>query len=316
MTNDEWLETPAAAAMTNFMAVIMGTLASSLGGVIGGFFTKVGTAFFTHLLDEAKKERGDADAPDDKLTEKLRQQLDPEREDPRRNGMTVVAIWSAFESSFDDFTKAVITERPEVLRDREDVAKIRVPVTQLFADGDEKADVILDALKDVAAKGAGTRRCESILKYLDLSDRVPKPISDVVYQSQMVRHIWAHRVGIADAQFVKNAGGLGFKEGDLVSVDMQHLIDYLSAVVMYAMIVMNRHRKLHGLEPVTGVLVNNEKTSGTLREAYHKLYFNEDSEPGKSPTESDDPPASPAPRNAEAPRARKSLPDSTEALRL
>lgn len=304
MTHDEWLETPAAAAMTNFMAVIMGTLASSLGGVIGGFFTKVGTAFFTYLLDEAKKERGEADAPDDKLTEKLRQQLDPNREDPRRNGLTVVAIWSAFESSFDDFVKAFIMERPESLRDKEDISKVRVPMTQLFADGDEKAGVILDGIKDAAAKGAGTRRCESILKYIDLSETVPKPIRDTVYQSQMVRHIWAHRVGVADAQFVKNAGGLGFKEGDLVAINTQQLIDYLSAIVLYAMIVMNRHRKLHGLDPVTGVLANNEKTSGTLREAYHRLYFAEDSSPGTSPSGSDAPPASPVPPSEEAPPAQ------------
>jgi hypothetical protein len=37
MTNDEWLETPAADAITNFLAVMMGTLASAMGGVIGGF---------------------------------------------------------------------------------------------------------------------------------------------------------------------------------------------------------------------------------------------------------------------------------------
>ncbi|WP_396926659.1 hypothetical protein [Mycolicibacterium sp.] len=270
MTQDEWLETPAADAITNFLAVMMGTLASAMGGAIGGILTKIGTSFFTFLIDEGKAERGDT-SPDDKLTQKLRQQLDPDREDPRRNGLTIVAIWSAFESSFDDFAKALIMERPDALRGK-DISRIKVPITQLFADGEEKAEVVLDGIKDAVGKGAGVSRCEAILKYVDLSGSVPKEIQEAVYHSQMIRHIWAHRVGIADAQFVQKAKQLGFGEGELVTVDTQQLVDYLSAIILYAMILMNRHRQVHGLEPVTGILDTNENTSGTMREAFHNLY--------------------------------------------
>lgn len=276
MTQDEWLDTPAADAITNFLAVMMGTLASGMGGAIGGILTKVGTSFFTYLMDGAKAERGDNGA-DDKLTQKLRQQLDPDREDPRRNGLIIVAIWSAFESSFDDFAKALIMERPEALRNK-DISKIKVPITQLFADGEEKAEVVLNGIKDAVGKGAGVSRCEEILKYVDLSGEVPREIKDSVYHSQMIRHIWAHRVGVADAKFVSKAKQLGFSEGELVAVDTQQLIDYLSAVIMYAMIIMNRHRQLHGLEPVTGIMDSNENTSGTMREAFQNLYASEKSE--------------------------------------
>lgn len=281
MTNDEWLDTPAADAITNFLAVMIGTLASAMGGAVGGILTKIGTSFFMYLLDESKTERGDADA-NDMLTQKLRQQLDPDREDPRRNGLIIVSMWSAFESSFDDFAKALIMEHPEALKGK-DISKIRVPITQLFADGEEKAEVVLDGIKDAVGKGAGVSRCEDILKYLDLSEGVPKEIKDAVYHSQMIRHIWAHRVGIADAQFVQKAGRLGFGEGDLVSLDTQQLIDYISAITFYAIIIMNRHRKFHGLEPVTGILDNNEKTNGTLREAFHNLYITDDSAPVTTP---------------------------------
>lgn len=276
MTQDEWLETPAADAITNFLAVIMGTLASGMGGTIGGILTKIGTSFVTYLMDEGKAERGDT-SPDDKLTQKLRQQLDPDREDPRRNGLIIVAIWSAFESSFDDFVKALIIECPEAMRDK-DISRIKVSITQLFADGEDKAAVVLDGIKDAVGKGAGVSRCEAILKYLDLSGPVPPEIKDQVYHSQMIRHIWAHRAGIADAQFVQKAKRLGFSEGDLVTVDTQQLINYLSAVVFYTMIIMNRHRDLHGLEPITGILGSNEKASGTMREAFHNLYITENSD--------------------------------------
>lgn len=270
MTQDEWLETSAADAITNFLAVMMGTLASATGGALGGIVTKIGTSFLTFLIDEGKAKRGDT-SPDDKLTQKLRQQLDPDREDPRRNGLTIVAIWSAFESSFDDFVKALIMERPETLMGK-DISRIKVPITQLFTDGEEKAEVVLDGIKDAVGKGAGVSRCEAILKYVDLSGPVPKEIKDTVYHSQMIRHIWAHRAGIADAQFVQKAKQLGFSDGELVAVDTQQLVNYLSAVVMYATIIMNRHRQLHGLEPLTGILNSNENTSGTMREAFHNLY--------------------------------------------
>lgn len=254
----------------------MGTLASGMGGAIGGILTKVGTSFLTYLMDEGKAERGDT-GPDDKLTQKLRQQLDPDREDPRRYGLIIVAIWSAFESSFDDFVKALIVERPETLRDK-DISRIKVPITQLFADGEDKAEVVLDGIKDAVGKGAGVSRCEAILKYLDLSGPVPQEIKDQVYHCQMIRHVWAHRAGVADPQFVQKAKRLGFSEGDLVAVDTQQLIDSLSAVVFYAMIIMNRHRQLHALEPVTGILDSNEKASGTMREAFHNLYVTADSD--------------------------------------
>jgi hypothetical protein len=276
MTQDEWLETAAADTITNFLAIMMGTLASAMGGAIGGILTKVGTSFLTYLMDEAKAERGDT-LPDDKLTLKLREHLDPDREDPRRNGLIIVAIWSAFESMFDDFAKALIVERPEALRGK-DISRIKVPITQLFASGEEKAEVVLDGIKGAVGKGAGVSRCEEILNYVDLSGPVPKEIKDPVYHSQMIRHIWAHRVGIADAQFVSKAKRLGFSEGELAAVDLQQLVDYLSAVIMYAMIIMNRHRQLHGLEPVTGILDSNENTSGTMREAFHNLYATEYSE--------------------------------------
>lgn len=278
MTKDEWLETPAAEAITNFLAVMMGTLASAMGGAMGGIVTKIGSAFALYLMDENQRETTDAN---DKLVQKLRKQLDPNYEDPRRNGLTIVATWSAFESSFDDFAKALIMERPDALKDKE-ISRIKVPITQLFADGAQKAEVVLDGIKDAVGKGAGISRCEEILKYLDLGGPVPKEIKDAIYHSQMIRHIWAHRVGIADAQFVQKANRLGFTEGELVSVDTKQLTNYLNAMLMYSMIIMNRHRLVHGLEPVTDIFKTGQEEDKTLTDAFHRLYVAADSERGTS----------------------------------
>jgi hypothetical protein len=309
MTNDEWLETPAADAITNFLAVMMGTLASAMGGVIGGFFTKLGSSFLMFLADKEQTEDKERQ-PSDKLTEKLRAHLDPDREDPRRNGLTIVAAWSAFESSFDDFAKALIIEWPEALMDK-DISKIKVPITQLFADGEEKAEVVLDGLKDTVGKTSGVSRCEAILKYLGLNGTVPQEISAEIYHSQMIRHVWAHRAGIADTQFVGKTKKLGLSEGDLVAVDAAQLATYLTAILMYALIIMNRHRERHGLGPKTNLFKPEEGKENALSKAFHGLYATEDSERDTSPSESDAPPALPAPPSEEAPPTQSSSTDST-----
>lgn len=273
MTADEWLETPAAESITNFLAVMMGTLASAMGGAVGGILTKIGSAFALYLMDEKEDERKETDS---RLVEKLRRQLDPDLEDPRRNGLTIVATWSAFESSFDDFAKALIMERPDSVKNK-DIAKIKVSITQLFTAGEEKAEVVLEGIKDTVGKGAGVSRCEEILKYVDLSGPVPKEIKDAVYHSQMIRHIWAHRVGVADAQFIKRAKQLGFREGEIVAVDSRQLADYLNAMLMYAMILMNRHRVTHGLDAITDIFQVGNEGDSTLKAAFSSLYTSGDS---------------------------------------
>lgn len=165
MTADEWLETPAAESITNFLAVMMGTLASAMGGAVGGILTKIGSAFALYLMDEKEDERKETDS---RLVEKLRRQLDPDLEDPRRNGLTIVATWSAFESSFDDFAKALIMERPDSVKNK-DIAKIKVSITQLFTAGEEKAEVVLEGIKDTVGKGAG---CLAARKYSSMSTSV------------------------------------------------------------------------------------------------------------------------------------------------
>lgn len=304
MTNDEWLETPAADAITNFLAVMFGMLASALGGVVGGFFTKLGSAFFLFMADQDQPD--DEDKQPNKLIDKLRKHLDPDSEDPRRYGLMLVAAWSAFESSFDDFAKALIMERSDRLHDQ-DLSKIKVPITQLFAGGEEKAEVVLEGIKATVGKTSGVKRCESILKYVDLNGNVPQSISAEVHHSQMIRHIWAHRVGIADAQFVAKAPRLGFSQGDLVSVEPAELTKYLNAILMYAMIVMNRHRAVHGLEPVTDLF--SDKTDESLKAAFDGLYATEGSGPSTSPSRSDPDPALPTPKNAEEPLAQTNVTD-------
>ena len=53
---------------------------------------------------------------------------------------------------------------------------------------------------------------------------------------------------------------------------------YLNAILMYAMIiVMNRHRAVHGLEPVTDLF--SDKTDESLKAAFDGLYATEGSRP-------------------------------------
>ena len=121
---------------------------------------------------------------------------------------------------------------------------------------------------------SGVDRFEAVLELLNLSEQVPKPITDEFYKAQMVRKVWAHNAGIADAKFVRQAAHLGFKQGDLVAITTEQLFDYLGAILVYTWIIMNRHRALHRLDPMP--LGDDPmpalKVSSPLKDAYESLY--------------------------------------------
>jgi hypothetical protein len=94
----------------------------------------------------------------------------------------------------------------------------------------------------------------------------------------MVRHVWAHRAGIADAKFIRQAAHLGYGQGDLVATTNEQLQAYLSAVLLYAMIIIKRHRAVFGLDPMSIDKVEND--SSGLADAFRSLYPpNQDAEP-------------------------------------
>lgn len=308
MNHDEWMSSPAGDAVTTFHVYCISLGINAVGGVVGSTISKLFNWLGGRAIASIIQDNPQLDNP--YALEKLRTLFDTERDDAIRNGMMLVVGWSAFESCFKDFCRGVIVKEPSVLNE-DTLRKLKIPLASLFADDTEKGVVALTAIEKEAGRRAGVDGFEDILSYLQLDGLTPRLIKDAIYQAQMIRHVWAHRFGIADASFVERAAHLGFSEGDLVSISTDQLLTYLDSLYLYMTIIANRHRVKFGLEPLSQTTGKRKGDRLRMFEAYNSLYVTSDSSPGTSRSESDVPPESPAPQTEEVSPTQTSSSDST-----
>lgn len=308
MDHDQWTQSPVGDAVSTFqvfgISIGITLLGNSFGGIVSSLFNKAAS----QVVEKAIQ---DNPGLSDYAIGKLRTVFDSNRDEAIRNGMALVILWSAFESCFKDFCRGVIVQDPSVLQDMTG-KKPNIPITELFADDSDKATIALRAIENAVGKKAGVDGLEDVLGYLDLSDSTSKVFKDPIYEAQIIRHIWAHRFGIADAKFVADAKHLGYSPGELVTVTTNKVGVYLNALVIYMTIVANRHRAKFGLPPLPLSSTNKTGDTAKLYEEYVRLYPNADSAPDTSPSASDAPPESPVPPSAEESQVQTSSPDSAQ----
>ncbi len=250
MTEDEWAATPPADAVATFVIFIMKVFKLTVGGILISAATRGFNATMTEKLNPLAEAQL-AEKPELAAhVAKVRGLFDSRHDDSLRNGLIIIALVSAFEACFEDFCKGVMQMDPSVLDDK-DLPKPKYTMTQFLSTSEEnKRDVIYESIENAVGKSNGIDRYENILKFLNLSEHVPDPIKDTFYKAQVIRHVWAHRAGIADKKFVTKAPHLGFNEGDLVAVTIEDLSQYLVTILSYALILTNRHRALFGFDPI------------------------------------------------------------------
>jgi len=139
----------------------------------------------------------------------------------------------------------------------------------MFATDAEKIQSLYHAIEDLVGLKSGTGRYEDILKFVELDGAVPKIIKDHLYNAQLIRNVWAHSAGTADAKFVEKGPHLRWNQGDLVKLTLEETRDYLSAVLYYGMIITNRHRDKCGLPPAP---VGDKAATTPLGAAYVGMY--------------------------------------------
>lgn len=253
MTDEEWDQTGPGQALDAFESVVLSLGIVTAGGTLGG-------AVLSWM----------ARAVQDSLTPRRARQLNAARDATVTTAMGVMSTWSAFEAWAQDFTKGLMREDPHVL-EQQAVQDRKYTMSDLLAPEEDRIDTVYRALNASLGRKRGVDRFEDLFRIFNLSAGVPKVIKDKFYAAQMVRHVWAHNAGIADAAFTRKARQLGYEEGDLVTVSLEQLSEYMAAVITYAMIVSNRHRACHDLGP----LPMEEKPSQTpIGLAYHGLYAN------------------------------------------
>lgn len=249
MTEDEWGATPSAGAVVTFVLFMMRVVKLAAGGIFISNATRQFNEIMTDRLDPltiAKAAEHPELAPH---IAEVRGMFDSDKDEALQNGLILIAAVSAFEACFEDFCKGMLQTNPSIIEDK-DLPKPKFTMAQFLSTSEEdKRDVVYQSIEASVGKGNGIGRCEAILKFFDLSEAVPDPIRDAFYSAQVIRHVWAHRVGVADKQFTQKASHLGFEQGDLVAVNMSDLSEYLIAILAYGMILINRHRALFGFDP-------------------------------------------------------------------
>lgn len=258
MTEEEWRETAAAQAVLTFAFFMSSVLMNIIGGTVGGLVVKG----LSWLVKAASQQEGQP-TPD-----ALASALNPERDEALRNGLLVIAAWSAFEACIEDFCKGILQADVSIVGTKE-FGRVKVPVSELLAPEDERLDTVFQAMQDFVGKRAGITEFEGLLTLLGLGGDVPDVISRAIYAANMVRNVWAHRGGTADLKFTKKAAHLGYTQGQLVAVTQDQLTEYVSAIMSYAMIILNRHRAQYGLSPMP---LSEDGQNNPIKDAYRAMY--------------------------------------------
>jgi hypothetical protein len=159
---------------------------------------------------------------------------------PLLHGHSLVAIWGALETMSIDVVIAFLTHRREA-RTTEKITQIKVSYS-MFEDltTEERADAIAHQLDRQQDLRSGINRFEELLGAIGLSGGHDPTLAKNIYAMQQMRHVFAHRRGIADATFVDACPHLGYAVGDRILIDRAAWSDFMVNAVVYADVVLRR----------------------------------------------------------------------------
>lgn len=162
---------------------------------------------------------------------------------PTLHAHSLLGIWGAFECLVEDVFKATIKADPSLLSG-EAFAKIKLPLDILFASDDDRAEAVLSELTRATSseKSVGITQFERILKPINLGGPVPARVKDAVFLAQQIRHVWAHRGGIADATFVARCPGRA-QVGARIDMGMKEFFHLSNGLGIYSFVILNRQFK-------------------------------------------------------------------------
>lgn len=184
---------------------------------------------------------------------------------PTLHAHALLGLWGAFERLVEDIFVALIAAKPELL-EGERFAKIKLPMRAALSSGEERAQAVLYEVtrNSSAPKKLGVNQFEDVLDYVSLSGVVPENVKDSVFTAQQVRHVWAHRGGTADAQFVERCPARA-KVGEKLMMDMAEFSRYMHGLHMYGWIIMSRYLESLGERVIKRECVGYEGTWAMIR---------------------------------------------------
>ncbi len=168
---------------------------------------------------------------------------------PTLHAHALLGLWGAFERLVEDIFVAAIVDAPELL-EMGKCANLKLPLKVALSAGEDRANAVLREV--VRATGsdlkAGINQFENILEYVSLGGPTPDNVITAVFSAQQIRHVWAHRGGVADAKFVDKCPGRA-AVGDKLLIDIGEFSRLMHGLHMYGWTIMNRHLRNTGYPP-------------------------------------------------------------------
>jgi hypothetical protein len=172
---------------------------------------------------------------------------------PLLHSHAVMGIWGALEAMVEDLAISWMEHNPSLLG-KPEIAKIRVPLVEFekMEQQDRLRFLVSELQRSLGSElKSGATRFESLLGALGLGGSVDRRIRDILFETQNLRNVFAHRGGIADRRFVTNCPQLQYFVGDTVTVNGPYFERILRGLVMYSTVILNRCRAIDGLRPIT-----------------------------------------------------------------
>lgn len=180
-------------------------------------------------------------------------QSEIESDFPLLQGHAIMGAWGALEAMVEDLAISWIQHNPSVL-DKPTIGKIRIPMAEFMgmSEQDRLRFIVTGLQREMGLEfKGGATKFEGLLRAIDLGGPVDKKVKDVIFDTQNIRNVFAHRGGIADSRFVLNCPHLQYSVGDAVKISGDRCHQVMGGLVTYGFIVLNRCRSIEGLSLIT-----------------------------------------------------------------
>lgn len=158
---------------------------------------------------------------------------------------SIVAIWSALESSIPQFVIGVLSIHPEKLQGKA-FERIKLPVSTYHgASGDEFWEAVVEEVgrNTSAHLKPGIGRFEALLDAVDLGGEVDPDVRKDLFEMSKVRNLIVHRFAIVDRRFLEECFWKAATLGERLNLTMDDYHRYRNATTRYAGSVLRRTQK-------------------------------------------------------------------------
>lgn len=265
MTEDDWMASDRGRAYQNFRNYTESLGMAFLGGELGGLLTQ-GIGWVGRW---AAKNPQISSKPLPPESAEVFQRMDPKHQESLRGSLIVIAGWGSFEGCIEDVVKATISADDSLLAGTK-MSVERMREKHSITDADEVLDRQWRALQQQpSSKLPACERFEEMLGLVGLNGQVPPAVKNSFNVAYAIRNVWAHNAGIADRTFLSRAPDWDVELDGCVDIDKAEAAFYLSAIILYGFVILNRQRASHELGPIP----NAGKPERTpLGRAYSQFY--------------------------------------------